>query len=329
MTGLRYEIPLTSTLLAFEAVGRLGGLGPAARERRTSPSAISRHIRNLERSLGFRLFGRSGRGLALTENGKKYFEAVQTAIEDLHATAGALRARQIRLVIGCTEEFSGLVLLPIYCRLKRSLGEEVAARVVIYDDETLPLLIPAGLDIIVQLSVGAAPPEEDAVKIFDEEVAPVASPAFLQRHGAVLARHPRHWAGVPRLDIGRPGAAWTSWENWFDAHGCESPDEPVETFDNYIHVLRAAADGGGLALGRNGFMTDYVEARRLVAVRDEWLRAERAVYGVPTPSGRRNRVATNYLQELARLAERQCSPTPPARGAGAAPGGTGPAGGER
>ena len=315
MTSSRFDIPLTSTLLAFEAVGRLGGVGPAARERKTAPSAISRHIRKLERDLGFRLFCRTGRGLALTESGNEYFAVVQTALEDLHATSSALRTRQINLVIGCTQEFAGLVLLPIFSRLKRSLGEEVAARIVIYDEATLPLLVRAGLDIIVQFSVHAGSPEEDAVKIFDEEVVPVASPVFLQRYGTVLARHPQHWIGVPRLDVGRRDPAWASWEDWFDAHGCTPPDRPAETFDNHIHVLRAAAEGGGLAMGWNGFMTDYIEAGRLVAVRGEWLRTKRALYGVRTPSGRRNRASTHGLRELARLAPRQCSPMPPASGA--------------
>lgn len=76
MSGPRFNIPSTNTLLAFEAVARLGSVGRAAEERSTSQSAISRHLSNLEDALGVMLFERSGRGIALNRSGEKYFLAV-------------------------------------------------------------------------------------------------------------------------------------------------------------------------------------------------------------------------------------------------------------
>lgn len=46
-----FDIPTTSALLAFEAVVRLDSISPAAEERHTSQSAISRHIRALGQAL--------------------------------------------------------------------------------------------------------------------------------------------------------------------------------------------------------------------------------------------------------------------------------------
>ena len=51
MTGPPFDIPSASTLLAFEAVARLGTIARAAEERSTSESAISRHVRALEEAL--------------------------------------------------------------------------------------------------------------------------------------------------------------------------------------------------------------------------------------------------------------------------------------
>ena len=306
----RFEIPATSTLLAFEAVARLGGVGRAGQERGTSQSAISRHLRNLENALGARLFERSGRGIALTRSGEAYFVAVQSAMDTLHSAASGLHACKTGLAIGCTLEISGLVLLPIFSRLKRFLGEEVAARIVACGYDMLPLLMSADPDIIFDAMVATAYPDPDAVKVLDEEIVPVASPALLGRYRAVLGGPPRHWSGVPRLDIGRPSPGWATWETWFDAQGCAPPRAPVETFENYIHLLRAAADGDGIAIGWNGFLTDYVESGRLVAVRDEWVRTGLTMYGVPTLGGKRNPAASACLRELARLVGELCPRRP-------------------
>ena len=188
-------------------------------------------------------------------------------MEGLRAAAYGLRAVKPGLTVGCTLEISGLVLLPVFSRLKRALGDEVAIRVVVYDYDVLPLLVQAGLDIVFEGATTGLP-DDGAVKVMDEEIVPVASPALLERFGDDLAGHPRHWSGVPRLDIGRRSPGWATWDTWFAAHDCASPDAPVETFENYIHLLRAAADGDGIAIGWNGFMSDYVELGRIVALRD-------------------------------------------------------------
>ena len=305
MNDPRFDVPSTSTLLAFEATARLGNVSRAAEERCTSQSAISRHLRTLESTLGTTLFRRAGRGIALTESGEDYYRAVQSSMERLRAAAHGLRVVKPGLTIGCTLEISGLVLLPVFSRLKRALGDEVAVRVVAYDYDVLPLLMQAGLDIVFEAST-TGPPDNDAVKAMDEEIVPVASPALLERFGDVLAGHPRHWLGVPRLDIGRRSPGWATWETWFEAHDCAPPDAPVETFENYIHLLRAAADGDGIAIGWNAFMYDYVEFGRLVALRDIWLPTGLTMYAVPTQTGRKNRATTACLEQLESLFGELC-----------------------
>ena len=312
MSRNRFDIPATSTLLAFEAVARNGSINRAAKERKTSPAAISRHIRRLEDELGVALFARAGRGIVLTESGEEYLLTACSSMARLHATGCRLRTRKTDLRIGCTLEISGLVLLPVFSTLKRFLGEEVAARIVVHEHDIRPAPVPAGLDIIFEERVGEVHSDEAAVKVLDEAIVPVASPALLERFRSVLARDPRQWSGVPRLDVSRRSPGWATWETWFGAHGCTPPDAPVEIFENYIHLLRAASDGDGIALGWNGFMSDYLKGGLLVPMRHEWLRTDLAMYGVPTPDGRRNRATTACLRELARLIGELCSPKPAA-----------------
>ena len=311
VNGAPFTVPATSTLLAFEAVARLGSVSLAAKERRTSASAISRHIRRLEQSLGVELFARLGRSNVLTENGRAYFVAVQTSINGLRSVENRLRAIETRLTIGCPLDISVLILLPVYSGLKRRLGGHITLRVVTCDYDLFPQLSPSALDIVFESSP-AGHPDQHAVTLLNEEVVPVASQAFLGCFGAVLAREPQHWSDVPRLEIARSGAAWATWDTWFQAHGCAAPKASVETFESYAHLLRASAHGHGIALGRNGFMSDYAATGQLVPIRDEWLRTQLSLYGVPTPSGARNHATKSCVRELARLVARLRVPSPAA-----------------
>jgi LysR family glycine cleavage system transcriptional activator len=114
MSGSRFKIPSSSSLVAFEATARLGGVIRAFEELNTSQSAISRHIHNLETALGQKLFQRQGRGVVLTSNGQDYYLAVKSSLERLHAAGRGLRTQTRSVTIACTQEISHCLLLPFY-----------------------------------------------------------------------------------------------------------------------------------------------------------------------------------------------------------------------
>ena len=307
MSRSRFELPSMSALLAFEATARLGSITLAAEERTTSHSAISRHIRMLEKTLGAALFERRGRGVALTKSGETYFGAVQSGLDALHDAGQRMRSnRRSGLTIGCTLEMSVLVLNRVFLTLKRTLGDSIAVRIVVYDYDLLPLLLPSGIDIVFEGVVGPHP-NPRAVPLLREEIVPVASSAFMERFGGVLAEHPSTWSDVPRLDVPRTAHGWATWDTWFQAHGCAAPPAPVETFENHFNLLPAVANGDGLGIGWNGFMSDYFETGRLVAAGNAWLATELTMYGVPTPNGSRKDASRACLNELPRLIRGLCT----------------------
>ena len=314
MKNQHSPIPLTSTLLAFEAVARNVSVNRAAEELNTSQSAISRHIRSLENALGVKLLARTGRGIALTNSGHAYFLAVQRSMNDLETTAYELRTRKTRLTIVCTSVISTLIMLPVFSRLKRHLAEIVSLELAIYDGlshDGRGSLGPVMPDIVINGMPSATVPCFDAVKMLDEEIVPVASPEFVERHGSELSRNPEYWTKVPRLEMSARDRGWATWSQWFQAHECKAPDAPVDVFEDYVHLLRAAAEGDGLAIGRNGFLNDYVADGRLVAIRDAWLQTGLAVYAIPTETGKQNWVSHRCLEELAKLVAELCALTPP------------------
>ena len=299
MNGTKFEIPSISMLVAFDATARLGGVRHAAEELNTSQSAISRYICNLEMSLEVTLFDRRNRRMVLTKRGEDYHVAVRSALERLHVAGRGLRTQGALLTIGCAAEVSVLLLRPIFSRLKRALPEGVNLRVLSCEYDTLPLVVPTGVDIAFEYS--APRTDANSVPILDEEIVPVASPGFRRRFERVLGGHPRHWTGVPRLELAPRDQGWATWTNWFAAHDCEPPQAPVENFENYIHLLEAAVNGDGIAIGWNGFMRSYFNTERLVPLRDEWLASGIGLYATLTAHGRRNPDATGCLRELALL----------------------------
>ena len=66
------RLPPLNALRAFETVARLGVLSRAAEELGVTPTAVSRHIKNLEDALGIPLFNRQPGVLTLTARGRSY-----------------------------------------------------------------------------------------------------------------------------------------------------------------------------------------------------------------------------------------------------------------
>lgn len=307
MNSRRYDIPSTSALLAFEATARLGSITRAAEERGTSHSAISRHIRALEKSLGVPLFERHARGVVLRGNVRPFFSTVQTAMEAMQLAAQALEGGGPVLTIGCPLETWTLVVQPELPKLEHALGDDSAVRFVIFDHDLRPLVGRSAFDINFEWPV-AAHPDPSAVPVLSEEVVPVASPDFVERFADVLARHPSHWRDLPRLDYAQLVFGWATWKSWFAAQGCAPPPAPVATSEHYHLMLPEAVDGRGMALGWNCYITEYLDSGQLVPLRDAWLRTDRLLYAIATPTGAAKEGATTFLAELARLIDGRRTP---------------------
>jgi DNA-binding transcriptional LysR family regulator len=112
-----------AALSLFADIARRGSFAAVARERAIEPSTVSRSLAALEAELGFRLFQRSTRKVALTEAGSAYLRRIEdllagldAAREEAHAVvagpSGALRitasvAFGARMIVPLLAEFRG------------------------------------------------------------------------------------------------------------------------------------------------------------------------------------------------------------------------------
>ena len=78
-------------LADFNEVARHGGVGRAARSTGRPKATLSRRIRQLEDTLGVRLFERGGHELRLTEEGRELQEQTQSLLDHIEEVGDALR----------------------------------------------------------------------------------------------------------------------------------------------------------------------------------------------------------------------------------------------
>jgi DNA-binding transcriptional LysR family regulator len=100
-------------LRIFEAVARLGGMNRAAAELNTVQSNVTARIRQLEDSLGVRLFNRHSRGVRLTEAGRRlmpYAGQVAQILADARRAVAEDGTPKGTLTIGALETTAALRL---------------------------------------------------------------------------------------------------------------------------------------------------------------------------------------------------------------------------
>ena len=82
-TPMPRSLPTLNALRAFEAAERLQSFTRAAEELNVSHSAISRHVRGLEKRLDVQLFKIAQRGVTLTELGRWYAAQITPLMDQI------------------------------------------------------------------------------------------------------------------------------------------------------------------------------------------------------------------------------------------------------
>ncbi|PWC90801.1 LysR family transcriptional regulator [Azospirillum sp. TSH100] len=296
------RLPPLRTLLFFEAAGRLLSFSAAARELACTQSAVSHQIGWLEADLGTALFRRLHRGVALTPDGVRLYEATRDALDGIGDAVTRIRDRRRPGVLNVATDFGFAAgwLLPRLSAL-RQLLPELDVRIVTMQN-AIDLRREAA-DIAITFGHGHWPGCE-AELLFPERVLPVCSPAFrASRAPGEAIASPAALTSLPLLHLESVGpAAWLSWGDWFTLHGLPMPAGGQElTFNNYPLVLQAALMGQGVALGWSPLIDDLMRDGYLVSLMDQPIQTERGYFlVVPNrrkPDERRDRFRRWVVEE--------------------------------
>ena len=226
------RIPPIQCLLTFEALARLRSVTQAAEEQCVTPSAVSHRVRQLEEIIGTKLFGRAD--FSLTTEGSEYLAHVREGLAILQkfpSSAAAPGKRKLRLAV--TPTFSRSILIP---RLD---------------------VVAEDADLVVRFGTGRYADMEHTL-LMKDEVAPLASPAFVREHGPFDAAQDLQSLPLLRSPL-------EPWRTWFAARGLDWP-EPVEgsQFNDIGLMCDGAAAGMGIGLVRLKLGAPWQETGSLV-----------------------------------------------------------------
>jgi DNA-binding transcriptional LysR family regulator len=167
----------------FVAVADRGSFVEAARRLRVSPTAASRSVAMLEKTLGTALLSRTTRSVRMTEAGAFYLERCRGVLADLDDAALALRGDGATpggtLVITAPVTFGRLHILPIATGLLRDFPMLKVEMTLI---DRVVRLVDEGIDIAVRIG-DLSDSSLHALKTAEVRRVLVASPAYLAKYG--------------------------------------------------------------------------------------------------------------------------------------------------
>lgn len=131
MLGLHRLLELWSWLPAFRFVAETEHLPSASDLLYTSPSALSRTVKQLEQALGLELFDRVGRGLVLNEAGRQLLGGVRRAMRYVDDVVQDLQGEELRgeLQVASTTQLGTAWLLESVPSLREAHPELVLSLV--------------------------------------------------------------------------------------------------------------------------------------------------------------------------------------------------------
>ena len=249
------RLPPLHDLLAFEAAARHMSFLKASEELHVTQSAVSHRIKSLEEFLGVAVFIRINRNIALTSFGERYLDDVRSALLGLESATARLKndPRQ-PMRISAAPALGAKWLVGRLARFGRAHPDIELTVSSSYDIDMIgrgevDLGIRYGADDVHGLT---------SIKLFDETLFPVASPAYLEELGgltrpadlrkAVLLRHPM-----------------LAWKPWFHAAGLDWPEPAAGAlYEDAMLMYEAAAAGHGVALTLKTLFEGYAAGGQLV-----------------------------------------------------------------
>lgn len=234
------SIPPVANLMAFEAVARRRSFALAAAELHLTASAVSHQVARLEAQVGVRLFERSAHGVRMSMAGEQYLPRVAAALAAISIATDDLRqGARTSLYVHCAPSIASLWLMPRLRRFSQlcpdiSLNLSAAHTHSDFDlgqaDVDVRYGVPQWGDLVVE-------------PLFEERIAPLASPSFIEEHGIRRAEQ--------LLDVAliQSNVSLVQWSDWFNAFSNKrAPDRYPVRFDRAQMALDAATQGLGVAL---------------------------------------------------------------------------------
>ena len=291
----RRRLPPLNAIRAFEAAARHLSFTKAADELAVTQGAVSHQVKTLEAWLGVQLFQRETRAIYLTREGQRFLPPVRDALDGIAEATRRLEVLDSRgpLTVSAIPSFAAKWLLP---RLAEFRARHPDIDVRISADDRLIDFARHDVDLAIRMGNGDWPGLE-VVKLMDEDLFPVCSPALLD--GDPPLRRPEDLAHHTLLhDDMRQ-----DWRAWLMAAGVEGVDPTRGPgYTDSSMVIQAAVEGQGVALGRSALASADLAQGRLVKPFEVALPASFAYYVAMPPGARENAKVEAFVDWMLAMA---------------------------
>ncbi|SAL37947.1 LysR family transcriptional regulator [Caballeronia arvi] len=263
MKSLRHRLPPLTSLMFFEAAARTLNFTRAAEELHVSQAAVSKQIRQLEEGLGFALFERVGRRVQLSARGTQLHRKVSAAFNYLADAVDELSVKRSAsmVTLAANTAISHFWLSEVMKDFRDRNPSFAAGIRTITSDQPSDVF-----DDSVDLAVVYDPGQRidwTAELLFEEEIFPVASPAYIARH-PLAGDGPEALLSQVLLEYERLQPNWINWSIWFKSLGIEpNRVKATEYGNNYIVLVDAATRGRGVTLGTRHLLDAEIRSGRL------------------------------------------------------------------
>ncbi|MEZ5667118.1 MAG: transcriptional regulator GcvA [Alphaproteobacteria bacterium] len=276
------QLPPLAPLRAFEAAARHLSFTRAATELNLTQGAISQQIKQLEQQLGFALFLRQTRRLALTEEGRQFANVVREALTSIGTAADGLRAGlgQGPLTVSVLASFAAQWLM---VRLPRFHERHPEIDLRLHTDDRLANLRTDGVDLAVRFGWGNYPGLETRL-LLRERLFPVCSPQLMAGPRAIRAIGDLAQAILLHDDDWRHDETSNGWPYFLKRFGVRRADPTTGPgYNQGALMVQAAIHGQGVALARSTLAAIELETGRLVRPLSVSIECPMSVYTVTLP----------------------------------------------
>lgn len=293
-------------LQVFACAARHLSFTRCAEELHVTPGAISQQIKQLEDKLGFILFHRVGRGLALTAQGQRLAlvanEIHERVVDELRilnssGISGVFRLR-------CIPSFLNKWLMPRLPVLARAFPN-IELRIIAED--SIDSLRGEEFDLAIDLNDGSYAGLL-TTPLFEEELFPVCSPELLHgRPPLTDASQLVHYPLLHDITAWRGSYEYAEWEFYLKEIGVKDIDvRRGHTFNHNYMTIEAAKMGMGVAIARKFLIQKELDEGTLIVPFGQRISAKKR-YVIAWSDGTLNnpakRAIFDWLVEQAKISE--------------------------
>lgn len=261
--------PSMTALETFVAVARHRSFRKAAAERGIGASALSHIIRDLETSLGIRLFNRTNRTIRITASGEQFLHRVAPALNELaeaYEQINTLRDKPTgTLRLNVPRSAAELVIRPLIGRFM-SAYPDITLEVV--TDDGLVDIVAAGFDAGIRITERL---QQDMITVPvgpKRRFAVVGAPSYFADRP--VPQHPADLHGHACIGRCYPSGIHYTWTFAKDDETYELTIRGPLIVDERVLMIQGALDGVGLAYVYENLVEEYLREGSLVRVLEDW-----------------------------------------------------------